>query len=151
MTGRGRATSRAGRALPLKCTLERHFDAVAGRSPLVRTAGIGPGAVRRARVDKSAAGALAIASGLPARRLLAGGMDHDPSAQAAANQARIRQLRARIDSVEAQIAVQRELLQMYEARHWTREASLDLLRNLVESKATYRALLSALEPSPRLP
>ena len=76
-------------------------------------------------------------------------MEQDPAAAEARHHDRIRQLRRRIDSVDAQIAAQREMLELYEARHWTRPESLDLLNNLVESKATYRALLNALEMPPR--
>lgn len=70
-------------------------------------------------------------------------MEEEPATSA---QDRIRQLRRRIDTVDAQIATQRRMLEFYEARRWTRPASVDLLNNLVESKATYRALLRALEP-----
>jgi hypothetical protein len=72
-------------------------------------------------------------------------MERHLSAAADPPQDRIGQLRRRIDSVEAQIAAQREMLERYEARHWTRPESLDLLHNLVESRGTYRALLNALE------
>ena len=95
-----------------------------------------------ARLSKTPMGRLA--RGLPGA-----GMDPLSAAASTPHTDRIGQLRRRIDSVDAQIAAQRRMLALHEARHWVRDASLDLLHNLVESKATYRALLSALEDAPR--